>query len=279
MKKINNLPLTRQLRFEAIEMLAYWEGGLNATRLSKLFGVTIGNITKEVVLYRALYTEQLAYDSRKKVFKPTEQFMPRYIDTQWSSYIQFIQTHINIYRTHFWHADALAISQANSIPVTPDVMQPLAQALHQNLCLDITYYSMTHPQGVQRTIHPIALADNGLRYHCRAFDEKSQEFKDFNLSRMKNISLGQESEIDKKEDKAWYTEVSIIAKPHPAFSAEQTKVLMMEHDDTGYMTLTTRGALVQYLVQMYNLTLEPDRNQQAHPFFIENKDDVEPYLF
>jgi predicted DNA-binding transcriptional regulator YafY len=65
-----------------------------------------------------------------------------------------------------------------------DVLASVTRAIHQECPLGIEYHSISSGQS-EREIVPFALIDNGLRWHVRAFDRKSQEFRDFVITRIK----------------------------------------------------------------------------------------------
>ena len=50
-----------------------------------------------------------------------------------------------------------------------------------------------------RELVPVALADNGLRWHVRAFDRKSKEFRDFVLTRMEKPTVLEDSPVLENE--------------------------------------------------------------------------------
>ena len=66
-----------------------------------------------------------------------------------------------------------------------DVLASVTRAIHQECPLGVDYYSISSGC-TERVIVPFALIDNGLRWHVRAFDRKSQEFRDFVITRIKN---------------------------------------------------------------------------------------------
>jgi hypothetical protein len=65
-----------------------------------------------------------------------------------------------------------------------DVLASVTRAIHQECPLGIEYHSISSGR-TEREIVPFALIDNGLRWHVRAFDRKSQEFRDFVITRIK----------------------------------------------------------------------------------------------
>jgi hypothetical protein len=64
-----------------------------------------------------------------------------------------------------------------------DVLASVTRAIHQECPLGIEYHSISSGR-TEREIVPFALIDNGLRWHVRAFDRKSQEFRDFVITRI-----------------------------------------------------------------------------------------------
>ena len=60
----------------------------------------------------------------------------------------------------------------------------MTRAVHQECPLGIEYHSISSGR-TEREIVPFALIDNGLRWHVRAFDRKSQEFWDFVITRIR----------------------------------------------------------------------------------------------
>ena len=88
---------------------------------------------------------------------------------------------------------AWVASESPSRLTHPDlnVLASVTRAIHQKCPLVIGYHSISNGEA-ERQIVPFALIDNGLRWHVRAFDGKSQEFRDFVITRIKHpqVSVG-----------------------------------------------------------------------------------------
>jgi len=65
-----------------------------------------------------------------------------------------------------------------------DLLAGVTRAIHQECPLGIEYQSISSGHSNCETV-PFALIDNGLRWHVLAFDRKSQEFRDFVITRIK----------------------------------------------------------------------------------------------
>jgi predicted DNA-binding transcriptional regulator YafY len=62
------------------------------------------------------------------------------------------------------------------------------RAIHAKRPVAIRYHSMSSGES-ERVIVPFALVDTGLRWHVRAFDRKSREFRDFVVTRIEAPTL------------------------------------------------------------------------------------------
>lgn len=72
-----------------------------------------------------------------------------------------------------------------------DVLAPIGRAIHAKHPVSIRYHSMNSGES-ERVIAPFALVDTGLRWHVRAFDRKSGEFRDFVVTRIEAPALPDE---------------------------------------------------------------------------------------
>ncbi len=62
--------------------------------------------------------------------------------------------------------------------IDPLVLRAVLFAIRGRESLDVAYQSMSRPEPVRRIIEPHALAYDGFRWHTRAFDRESGEFRD-----------------------------------------------------------------------------------------------------
>jgi hypothetical protein len=99
-----------------------------------------------------------------------------------------------------------------------DVLASVTRAIHQECPLGIEYHSISSGR-TEREIVPFALIDNGLRWHVRAFDRKSQEFRDFVITRIKRpvVLKGQPVAPHEMSDQdiQWTRIVELELVPHP----------------------------------------------------------------
>jgi predicted DNA-binding transcriptional regulator YafY len=115
-----------------------------------------------------------------------------------------------------------------------------------------------------REIVPHALVNNGHRWHVRAFDRKSKEFRDFVCTRLQNVTSISQLEQSKPEritldshelrtsDKQWGKIVSVTLKPHPSISYPQA-IELDYHMSNGELRLEVRAYLLAYLLRQWNV--------------------------
>src|SRR5262249_14939678 len=98
-----------------------------------------------------------------------------------------------------------------------DVLGAITRALCAKRPIRIHYLSLSSGPK-RREIVPVALADNGQRWHVRAFDRERQRFSDFVLTRITKVQ-DLDSEAEEHEllgaDEQWARIVEIELVPHP----------------------------------------------------------------
>lgn len=271
---------TKEVRLKAIEMFAYWEGVVNASTLAKLFKVTISNITKSLTEYRELYPNSLEYNKSLKQYEPTSSFTCHYIDETWQEYVAFLRINSQVYRSDYWGALAVDFGPLHTGNIDPKIVRVITQAINKKLSVKATYYSLTNPNGIERIIHPIALADSGVRWHCRAYDEYRCEFRDFHLGRITAAELNEPSEVEYEQDEAWMTMIKLKIAPQPALTESQKQVIMMDKGKGDSFTVEVRAAMAEYYIQYHLIDKEiRESNPLVRPLYLENYDEVKAWLF
>lgn len=270
-----------KLRFEAIEYLVLWEGGVNASRLSRLFGVKPHVIVKAISDYRALYPTNLIYDAKdpEKIFIATDKFRPMYIAYSWSDYVKFV---VSIGADHieqlYGHGAITELLPPLSCP-KPSIITPILKGIRQKRAVSILYRSRSNPTGMEREVVPIALGNDGIRWHCRAYCRYRNRFSDFNLNRISKSVIGDKVTL-KEKDTAWETFVDIVINAHPNLDVDEKSLVLNDFGYDDKFTLRVRGALVDYTIQYYRLGRHPDTcSPKQHPLIVENSKELSPYFF
>jgi hypothetical protein len=90
-----------------------------------------------------------------------------------------------------------------------------------------------------------------------------------------------EAAYSMEEDEAWNTEVQLIIKPHQGLTQAQKGVIEKDYSmEKGELVVTTRGALVEYMLQILHIDKQTDKRpavqQQVE---LANFNDVKRWCF
>ncbi|MNP30291.1 hypothetical protein D3C76_1233580 [compost metagenome] len=166
--------------------------------------------------------------------------------------------------------------------VRPEVLRPLLKACREGLRLETEYVSLANPTPAIRLIAPHTLVYTGMRWHVRAYCEKNRAYRDFVLSRLRGEpELLDASEHGREQDDGWNTQVQVIIEPDPRLKPAQKTLIEVDFGmQDGQLRLDTRGALVQYVLQRYQI--DPNKVQAkavAQQIVAANLEELERWLY
>jgi len=245
------------LRYRLIETVAWWEGRLTTGHLMQSFGISRQQASKDINSYISEYAPQnLEYDKHLKGYVPSSHFKPLFIDDSASAYLHLL----NQNHDRAPHIEGLALAYAHTevlqVPdrtVRPDLLRPLLRACREGLRLECEYVSFTTPDAETRLIAPHTLIYTGMRWHVRAYCEKNGDYRDF---------------------------VLIIA-PDSRLKPEQQAIIETDYGmQDGRLVIDTRGALVQYVLQRYQI--DPTKvhaKATAQQIVVVNLDELQGWLY
>ena len=188
------------------------------------------------------------------------------------------------------HIDGLALAYAHTevlgVPdrsVRPEVLRPLLKACREGLRLECEYVSFTTPEVETRLIAPHTLIYTGMRWHVRAYCEKNGDYRDFVLSRFRGEPglMDDQSEHNRDLDSGWNTELAMVIEPDSRLKPEQRAIIEADYGmQNGQLLIATRGALVQYVLQRYQI--DPTKvhaKATAQQIVVTNLDELQPWLY
>ncbi|HGN2667538.1 TPA: helix-turn-helix transcriptional regulator [Pseudomonas aeruginosa] len=275
------------LRYKLIETVVWWEGRLTTGHLMQSFGISRQQASKDINTYINEHaSKNLTYDKHLKGYVPSRQFRPLFIDDSASAYLHLL----NQNHERAPHVEGLALAYAHtevlSVPdrtVRPEVLRPLLRACREGLRLECEYVSFTTPSGETRLIAPHTLIYTGIRWHVRAYCEKNRDYRDFVLSRFRGIPelMDDQSEHTREDDLGWNTLVPVIIEPDSRLKPEQRSIIEADYGmQDGQLVIEVRGALVQYVLQRYQI--DPTKlhtKATAQQIVAANLDELQPWLY
>ena len=275
------------LRYRLIETVAWWEGRLTTGHLMQSFGISRQQASKDINSYISDYApKNLEYDKHLKGYVPSRHFKPLFIDDSASAYLHLLNQ--NYERAP--HIDGLALAYAHTevlgVPdrsVRPEVLRPLLKACREGLRLECEYVSFSTPDVETRLIAPHTLIYTGMRWHVRAYCEKNRDYRDFVLSRFRGEPglMDDLSEHTRDLDCGWNTELAVVIVPDSRLKPEQRTIIEADYGmQDGQLLIETRGALVQYVLQRYQI--DPTKvhaKATAQQIVVANLDELQPWLY
>jgi hypothetical protein len=270
--KEDALSQTQRERLAFLELRAFFTGELSRGDIQTRFGIKPAAASRDLDIYRKMAPGNLDYDSVSRRYRPTASFVP------------IFEFHCERVLAWFLQGfgDGLELGLRPAAPcegpgqlVRPDmaILGAITRAMCAKRPVRISYLSISSGQK-RREIVPVALADNGLRWHVRAFDRGRQRFADFVLTR---IVKAQElnGEADEREllgaDEQWARIVDMELVPHPGVKwpkAVETDYAM----SNGVLRIKTRAALAGYVLRRWSVDATSDHSLDpaSHHLWLRN---------
>lgn len=275
----------RLLRYRMIEIITLWEGRLTSKHLQTAFGIGRQQASKDISEYKNnIAPDNLVFDKKLKGYTPSKKFSPVLTKGEINEYLHMLNSQSDL-MTHFANLD---IPQAHSEIVSPlfrvvsaSIVRPIIIACKESQRIEVEYSSLTSEKDY-RNIVPHTLVFNGYRWHVRAYCEKSQEFRDFVLSRITNIyDFVGASDNSIQNDSAWNSEVQIIIKPDPRLDDQQQAVIAADYGmQNRLLKIKTRGAMVEYVLQFLRINSKKiKQDPKAQQVVIENRAELKCWFF
>ncbi|MGS2719352.1 WYL domain-containing protein [Paraglaciecola aestuariivivens] len=273
-------------RYRLIEIVALWEGRLNASHLIDYFGIGRQQASKDINEYlQSVGPNNLVYNSSLKGYEPSPTYSAKVTTGEADEYLQLI--HRNSDLTNTFADMTLGFNYTHMMPlpkytVQPQVLREIVKACRNNERIEVDYRSVNAPNKDGRIIIPHAIVHSGTRWHVRAYCESNKDFRDFVLTRFYDTpqSLGK-SDINAQDDIAWHTQVNVCFTPDQRLSKDQQAVVANDYGMTNNrLLIQVRGALVQYLLQKMRIDANViSADPRAQQIVIENMDGIKEWLF
>jgi hypothetical protein len=248
-------------------------GEIRRQDLVTRFGIQSSATSRDLALYKELAPGNIDYDAKGKSyilgsdFKPLFDFPPERV----LSWLTQGFGDGEPSRLKAWVA-----SEIPSLLTYPnlDVLANVTRAIHQACPLDIEYHSISSGR-TEREIVPFALIDNGLSWHVRAFDRKTQEFRDFVITRIKRPVLLRDAEVCANErsdqDIQWTRIVELELVPHPA--QPRPEITKIDYGmQGGVLRMKLRAATAGYILRKWSVDCSPDHSLRGPEYRLWLKD-------
>ena len=261
-----------------IELKAWWEGRVNTTDLVNERQLSRPYASKILNDYRKDHPGHLQYDSSQKAYLPGPHMAPVYLNGDAAEYFNWASER----RQPSELPPGFATLDPPARNVSPSVLRPIIRARREQRRLEVDYVSLTNPDREGRILVPHTFVNTGLRWHLRAWCEKSQEYRDFVLSRFRGEpELLSPSPHGMEDDTAWNTRVTLVFAPDSRLPPQKQTVIEQDYQmENGRLNVTTRAALVHYVLQEMQVNIKMlDGTPEAQQLILVNRNDIKQWLF
>lgn len=263
---VEDMSHSQRERLAYIDFRLYFMGEIGRPDLAARFGVAPAGATRDLALYREIAPQNIEFDGSNKIYRIGKDFVPVFEHSP--------QRVLSALALGF--GDGVNIESQPLLPcVSPaalstprmEVLAPLCRAIHAKRPVAIRYHSMSNGES-ERVIVPYALVDTGLRWHVRAFDRKSGEFRDFVVTRIEEPTLlDQEANANEHADKdiQWTRIVELDLVPHPRLA--RPDIIKMDYGMTnGSIRLRVRAAVAGYMLLRWSVDSSPDHSLKEEQY-------------
>lgn len=226
------------------------------------FGMSVNQASSDLTLYIGLAPHNMDYDCSLRTYVHQPGFKPMFDKLDAGRYLAQVRSVADGILDHddCWIAGLPACDSAPTPPrgVDPATVRSVVDAIRRSEVIEVQYQSLSHPEPRWRWIAPHAIAFDGFRWHARAFCVCDAAFKDFLLSRIRNVRNTRESHVRAETYQDWHTTVTLEIAPHPALSETQAKVIALDYGmKNGMAELKVRRALLYYALRRLGLDTDP----------------------
>lgn len=259
-QRVESLSHAQRERLAYIDFRLYFFGEIGRPDLIDRFGVAPAGATRDLALYRGIAPQNITFDGSNKIYRIGQAFSPLFDHASQrvlSALTLGLGDGVNGATQPLLPCESPA---ALSNP-RMDVLAPVCRAIHAKRPVVIHYHSMSSGES-ERVIVPFALVDTGLRWHVRAFDRKSGEFRDFVVTRIEApMLLDEEPQPNERPDNdiQWTRIVELDLVPHPRLA--RPEIIKMDYGMTdGSIRMRVRAAVAGYMLLRWSVDASPNHS-------------------
>ena len=267
--QLSNMTQTQRDRLAFIELRLRFLGEIRRQDLVTRFGIQAAAATRDIGQYKDIAHRNLDYDPKGKVYVRSDWFRPVF---------EFSAERVLTWLSHgFGDGEPLRLRslvpcESPGLLSKPDLemLSVLTRAIHKKCAVEISYRALSSGL-TTREIVPFALADDGLRWHVRAYDRRSGEFRDFVLTRIADarlVTIRPEEREMSDQDIQWNRIVELELVPHPANVQHPDTVEADYGMNGGVLRIRVRAALAGYLLRRWNVDCTENHSLKGAEFHL-----------
>ncbi len=263
-------------RLEFIDFRLRWDRTVNRGELVNFFRISTQQASADIASYIEIAPGNLEYNRKLKTYQASPSFSPAFAGSDAQTYLRDLSALSDgslLSRTSFinWQP-AFDVVRYPVRPIRTEILLPLVWAIRDAHEVKITYQSMRRPSPTVRWVAPHALANDGHRWHVRAWCDENADFRDFVISRVQEVLDSRPTDTPGSADTWWNTFVDIVVVPRVGLTEGQRLAIEADFGMVdGRLVIQIRKALAFYLLRQMQLDKPPDQLPAANPLELLNR--------
>lgn len=246
--KAPNLPWSRRQRLQYLEALAYWRGSFRRSDLLERFDIGIQRVSDDIRDYLRLNPKALLYDRNRKLYRAAHGMKPIFGRMDLDEALSLLGERAPESGPWF---DRVTFPTRH---VDPQVLQMVFRAAASNRSIHVKYASLNSATFRWRWITPHAFANDGYRWHVRAFCHEARSYKDFVIGRISATRELGAPAAAAKGDREWVEITRICLKAQTGISQSELRALQLDFRLKGRkLEMPIRAALALYVLAQLGL--------------------------
>ncbi len=265
-------------RLAFVELRIRFLGEMRRQDLVSRFGIQSAAASRDLALYKELAPGNIDYDIKGKSYVLGPAFSPVF-DFPVARVLSWLTQGFGDGEPSILKAWVVSDNPSRLTHPDLDVLACVTRAIHQAVPLRIDYHSISNGKTV-REIVPFALNDNGLRWHVRAFDRKTQAFRDFVITRIRHPSVLEGQAVvaheRSEQDIQWNRVVELELVPHP--DQPRPEITAMDYAmQGGILKVKLRAATAGYILRKWGVDCSPDHSLRGDEYRLWLRDPLALY--
>ena len=267
--RLSGMTQAQRDRLAFVELRLRFVGEIRRQDLVTRFDIQAAAATRDIAQYKEMAPGNMEYDPKGKVYVRASWFRPLF-DFPAERVLTWLSQGYGDGEPIRWKG--VVAQEGTSLPgkIDLELLSVLTRAIHQGAAVEIAYRALSSGL-TTREIVPFALADSGLRWHVRAFDRRSGEFRDFVLGRLDNAQLlpGPVADHEKSDqDIQWNRITELELVPHPA-NVQHPDTIEAEYGmEGGVLKFRARAAMAGYLLRRWNVDCTDDHSLKGGEYHL-----------
>ncbi len=251
---LKDVNFSQKQRLAYIDFKLFFVGFVTRAEIVSHFEKGLTSASRDLNSYKELCPNNMTYNTKQKKYFQADKFSPLFTHDARRTLVKLAN---NISDGFDAISDTSFPVEAPSQLNIPDIfiVARLIQSIINKKSVSIIYTSLSSGSAA-REIVPHSIVDNGLRWHVRGFDRKSNSFRDFVLTRISKVTIKEQiiqSHEDKLEDNQWMRMMPLQLVSHPNNVEYPTAIELDYGMENKVLELNIRAALAGYLLRRWNV--------------------------